>query len=79
PTIVELHERLEDIRAAELEKCLRRLGPITTEQRSAIEQLTTQMVNKILHYPILQLKESTEEPHEREFLRRTIRKIFGLR
>ena|SRR5438477_915067 len=79
PTIVELHERLEDIRAAELEKCLRRLGPITTEQHSAIEQLTTQMVNKILHYPILQLKESTEEPHEREFLRRTIRKIFGLR
>src|SRR5438105_3512302 len=79
PTIVELQQRLEDIRAAELEKCLRRLGPISAEQRGAIEQLTTQMVNKILHYPILQLKESTEEPHEREFLRRTIRKIFGLR
>jgi len=79
PTIVELQQRLEDIRAAELEKCLRKLGPVTAEQRSAIEQLTTQMVNKILHYPILQLKESSEEPQEREFLRRTIRKIFGLR
>ena len=43
-----------------------------------LEQLTTQMVNKILHYPILQLKESADEP-ERESLRRTIRKIFGLR
>ncbi|HEX6179569.1 MAG TPA: glutamyl-tRNA reductase, partial [Thermoanaerobaculia bacterium] len=79
PTIVELQGRLEEIRSAELEKCLRRLGPITAEQRAAIDQLTTQMVNKILHYPILQLKDASDEPHERESLRRTIRKIFGLR
>ena len=79
PTIVELQRRLEEIRATELDKCLRKLGPIDAEQRAAIEQLTTQMVNKILHYPILQLKESAEEPQERESLRKTIRKIFGLR
>jgi glutamyl-tRNA reductase len=78
PTIVELQQRLEEIRTAELEKCLRRVGPVTAEQRAAIEQMTTQMVNKILHYPILQLKESTDEPQERESLRRTIRKIFGI-
>ncbi|HET7710423.1 MAG TPA: glutamyl-tRNA reductase [Thermoanaerobaculia bacterium] len=78
PTIVELHDRVEAIRSAELEKCLRRLGPISTEQRDAVEMLTTQMVNKILHYPILQLKETVDEP-ERESLRATIRKIFGLR
>ena len=78
PTIVELHDRLEAIRAAELEKCLRKLGPVTAEQRAAVEMLSTQMINKILHYPILQLKESADEP-ERETLRRTIRKIFGLR
>ena len=28
PTILELQQRLEEIRAAELEKCLRKLGPI---------------------------------------------------
>jgi glutamyl-tRNA reductase len=78
PTIVELHRRLEAIRVAEVEKCLRKLGPVTAEQREAIEMLTTQMINKILHYPILQLKDSTDEPQERESLRRTIRKIFGL-
>jgi glutamyl-tRNA reductase len=82
PTILELQQRLEAIRAAELEKCLRRLGPITTEQRAAVEMLTTQMVNKILHYPILQLKESlqesVDEPQERESLKRTIRRLFGL-
>jgi glutamyl-tRNA reductase len=79
PTIVELQHRLEELRAAELEKCLRKVGPITPEQREAIEMLTTQMVNKILHYPILQLKEASDEPQERAALRRTIRKIFGLR
>ncbi|HEY3054797.1 MAG TPA: glutamyl-tRNA reductase [Thermoanaerobaculia bacterium] len=78
PTIVDLQERLETIRVAEVEKCLRKLGPVSAEQREAIEMLTTQMINKILHYPILQLKESSDEPHERESLRRTIRKLFGL-
>lgn len=79
PTIVELQQRLEAIRAAELEKCLRRLGPVDANQRAVIEQMTTQIVNKILHHPILQLKEAAEEPQERETLRQTIRKIFGLR
>ena len=79
PTILELQQRLEGIRSAELEKCLRKVGPITAEQRAAIELFSTQMVNKILHYPILQLKEAPEEPQERESLRQTIRKIFGLR
>ncbi|MEA2568418.1 MAG: glutamyl-tRNA reductase [Acidobacteriota bacterium] len=79
PTILELQQRLETIRASELEKCLRKLGPVSTEQRAAIELLTTQIVNKILHYPILQLKDAADEPQERESLRRTIRKIFGLR
>ena len=79
PTILELQQRLEGIRAAELEKCLRHVGPVSADQRAAIEMVSTQLVNKILHYPILQLKEASDEPQERESLRRTIRKIFGLR
>ncbi|MGZ5473988.1 MAG: glutamyl-tRNA reductase [Thermoanaerobaculia bacterium] len=78
PTILELQQRLETIRAAEFEKCLRKVGPMTPEQREAIEMFSTQMVNKILHYPILQLRDGAEEPQERESLRKTIRKIFGL-
>ncbi|MGZ7080352.1 MAG: glutamyl-tRNA reductase, partial [Thermoanaerobaculia bacterium] len=78
PTIRELQQRIEEIRAAELEKCLRKLGPIAVEQRDAIEQLTQQMTNKILHYPIVHLKESSDAPQERESVRRTIRKMFGL-
>ena len=78
PTILELQQRLEAIRSAELEKCLRKVGPMTPEQRSAIEQFSSQLVNKILHYPILQLRDGADEPQERESLRKTIRKIFGL-
>jgi glutamyl-tRNA reductase len=79
PTILELQQRLEAIRTGELEKCLRKMGPVTAEQRTAVDVFSTQLVNKILHYPILQLKEASEEPQERDALRRTIRKIFGLR
>jgi glutamyl-tRNA reductase len=79
PTILELQQRLEGIRTSELEKCLRKVGPMSPEQRRAIEMFSTQLVNKILHYPILQLKDVSDEPHERESLRNTIRKIFGLR
>lgn len=78
PTILELQQRLEAIRAAELEKCLRKVGPMTPEQRETIEIFSSQLVNKILHYPILQLKDTNDEPQERDALRRTIRRIFGL-
>ena len=78
PTIVELQSHLDDIRAAELEKCLRRMGPITAAQRQAVEQLTQQLVSKILHHPIVHLKEASRESGEQESLQRTIRAIFGL-
>lgn len=80
PTIVELQSRLDQIRRAELERCLRKLGPITAEQQQAIEALTTSIINKVLHYPILRLKESAaEEQQTSQTVRETIRKIFGLR
>lgn len=79
PTIVELQQRVDEIRSAELEKCLRSLGPLRTEQREAIEQLSLRMMNKILHHPIVQLRETSHEPQERESLRRTVRAMFGLR
>jgi glutamyl-tRNA reductase len=71
PTIVELRARVDEIRGAELEKCLRKLGPIPVEQRQAIECFAAQLTNKILHQPIVELKKSAP-------LRATIRRIFGL-
>ncbi|MEA2489698.1 MAG: glutamyl-tRNA reductase, partial [Acidobacteriota bacterium] len=71
PTIVELRARLDEIRGTELEKCLRKHGPIPIEQRQAIECFAAQLTNKILHQPIVELKKSAP-------LRGTIRRIFGL-
>jgi glutamyl-tRNA reductase len=71
PTIRELQSRVDAIRTAEVEKCLRKLGPITDHQRATIEQVTLQMINKILHHPIVQLRED-------DSMRPTIRKVFGL-
>jgi len=80
PTIVELKSRLEEIRASEVEKCLRRLGPVSTEQREAIEILSTSIINKVLHYPVVRLRESAAEARNGDGpdLRDTIRRIFGL-
>lgn len=57
------------------------MGPVTTEQRAVIEALTSGIINKVLHYPILRLKESAADPAapDRDSIRETIRKIFGLR
>ncbi|HUP63814.1 MAG TPA: glutamyl-tRNA reductase [Thermoanaerobaculia bacterium] len=81
PTILELQARLEEIRATELERCLRKLGPITPEQRASIEMLSSGIINKVLHYPILRLKEATSDPKPESgaAIRETIRRIFGLR
>jgi glutamyl-tRNA reductase len=78
PTILELQNRLDDIRQRELEKCLRRMGPVTAEQRQAVEALTTGIINKVLHYPIIRLKEASAEEQGGETIRQTIRRIFGL-
>lgn len=72
PTIVELRSRIDEIRTAELEKCLRKMGPIALEQRQVIERFAMQLTNKILHQPIVELRRS-------ESLRGVIRRIFGLR
>lgn len=56
PTITSLRARAEEIRLAELQKALRRLGPLPERQRSIVEALSLGIVNKLLHSPIVNLK-----------------------
>jgi len=79
PTIVELQEHLDAIRRRELEKCLRKMGPITAEQRQLLEGMTKGIINKVAHYPIVRLRESSIDQGPGETIRETIRRIFGLR
>jgi glutamyl-tRNA reductase len=58
PAIASLHEAAERIRRDELARAERRLGPLSTEQRRAVEALTSQIVAKLLHAPTIRLKEA---------------------
>jgi glutamyl-tRNA reductase len=77
PTIVALEDRLNRIRATEMERYQGRLASMTPEQRQAVDALTRGIMNKILHGPITELKSGAGEP-ENVALVRLIHKIFGL-
>jgi glutamyl-tRNA reductase len=77
PTIVALEDRLNRIRASEMDRYQSRLASLSPEQRQAVEALTRGMMNKILHGPITELKSGAGEP-ENAALVRLIHRIFGL-
>jgi glutamyl-tRNA reductase len=81
PTIVNLQEQLEEIRAAEVIRSLRRLPPLPPEQRlqveATIEALTKSIINKIAHGPILELRRNAGRPEGGQAIE-LIRKVFHL-
>src|SRR5206468_11729878 len=77
PTIVSLHDHLETIRQAEIDRVRARLGPLSPEQEMAVETLTRGIVNKIMHTPISTLKTAAREP-EATTLIDVVRRLFNL-
>jgi glutamyl-tRNA reductase len=77
PTIIALKEKADRICRAELEKTLRQLGPLTDEQRQALEVLTQSVTAKLLHDPIIFLKRNhhIKKPHKELSL---VRRLFKL-
>jgi glutamyl-tRNA reductase len=65
PAITSLRERAEAIRRGELAKASPRLVGLSDRERHAVESLTNQIVNKLLHQPIMRLKEVGLEDDER--------------
>jgi glutamyl-tRNA reductase len=78
PTIVSLQEQLEQIRAGEIERVRRKLGPLTEEQEKAIESLTRGIVNKIAHGPISELRRHAGLPDGVHIID-AIRQVFHLK
>ena len=76
PTIRHLRERTEAIRAAELERALRRLR-LTEDQAEAVDQLTRSLVNKLLHAPVSRLRSQAEREEGMAYLE-AARVLFGL-
>jgi glutamyl-tRNA reductase len=77
PLIRELRENAETIRQQELERALRNLRHLSAEDAAAIDALTKQILNKVLHTPTVRLKEAAREPAEPSALR-TMRYLLGL-
>lgn len=78
PTIVALRRKMEEIRKRELEKSLgASLKGLSEKERQALEDMTTAIINKILHAPITRLKKVPEEPDDAVYIE-ALRKLFDL-
>lgn len=78
PTIVSLRRNAEKIRKREVEKALSLLqGSTTAKQKKAIEALSRAIVNKLLHDPVTQLKESEQEG-DSDYLVPRVNRLFAL-
>ncbi len=76
PTIAAIRSKAEIIRKAELEKTFHHLHPSAKEKKS-IDKLTSAIINKLLHDPIMFLKEN-HSPEARKQKLDWARKLFSL-
>jgi glutamyl-tRNA reductase len=77
PAIASLRARAEEIRAAELRKAEGVLGRLDDSQRRAVESITAQIVNKLLHMPTVRLKQAAAAADGGVYAE-AVRHLFGL-
>jgi glutamyl-tRNA reductase len=63
-TISALRQHADTLRQQELKRTLQRLPDLTQHETAIIQELSTRLVNKLLHTPMLRLKEATVEGQE---------------
>jgi len=72
PTIASLRARAEAIRSSELAK-----AKLSDHERAAVESITSQIVNKLLHLPTVRMKEAAAAP-DAVLYADAVRHLFGL-
>jgi glutamyl-tRNA reductase len=77
PVIVDLRQKAETIRQAELERTIRFLGEVDPQVLSQIQHLSRALVNKLLHEPTVRLKQKAGDQDAADYAS-TVREIFGL-
>ena len=77
PAIASLRARAEQIREAELQKAESRLGRLDEGQRRAVEAVTAQIVNKLLHLPTVRMKQAAAAA-DGVLYAEAVRHLFGL-
>jgi glutamyl-tRNA reductase len=77
PAIASLRALAEEIREAELQKAEALLGKLDDSQRRAVEAVTAQIVNKLLHLPTVRMKEAAAAA-DGVLYAEAVRHLFGL-
>ncbi len=78
PTIKDLRDYFESVRAEEVEK---NINKFSEEDREKLEIITKRIINKILHHPTVELKKLSDENSNSDFSSikiSVIRELFGL-
>ena len=78
PTIVDLVDKGEEIALKELNKTLKKIGPVDEKTRNALETLVLSIGRKALHEPICFLKRRTQEEGSAERFIDLARRMFNL-
>ncbi len=77
PTIVAIREKADAIRRAELEKTMAGFVNLSDKEKKSIDKMSAAMMNKILHHPIVYLKQDDSHKDKKVKLA-MIRKSFNL-
>jgi glutamyl-tRNA reductase len=77
PAVIGLRRKAETIRNQELEKLFAKLGPLSEADRGAIEAMASSIINKLLHTPIVRLKQESQSTGGMGYLQ-ALRDLFSL-
>jgi glutamyl-tRNA reductase len=77
PAVIRLRGKAEAIRNRELEKLFTKLGEVPAHERAAIEAMASSIINKLLHAPIVRLKQESQSTGGTRYMQ-ALRDLFGL-
>lgn len=78
PTIVDLVDKTEEVALRELNKTLKKIGPVDAKTRKSLETLVLSVGRKSMHEPICFLKRRTQEEGSAERFIDLARRMFNL-
>ncbi len=77
PTITQLRHFADDVRHQEVDRALAQLGHLSEKDRDTVDKMSRAIVNKLLHQPTVQLR-NTADPEHKDYHLYSLRHLFGL-
>jgi len=77
PTVTALRTKAEEIRRSEVNKFMSKMGQLSPEQREALEGLAASIINKLLHAPLVALKDEARSKNGALYIE-AARRLFNL-